>query len=139
MNQQNPVGQASLTQLTAAEAHAVPFEKLPALIRLVGDERARLEKDWSDAYGNFKEQRRSLAVHYLQHERLPFSAADWKAECDPQVIEASEYSLAMKQQLRAHETLERQLIQEFEMRLALLRRPPPECREPAERPFINPS
>jgi len=139
MNEKTPVGPVSLTQLTAEEAHTIQFEELPALIRRIGDERARLEKDWSDAYGNFKEQRRSLAVHYLQHERLPFSAADWKAECDPQVIEASEYSLAMKQQVRAHETLERQLIQEFEMRLALLRHRPSHCSEPAERPFINPS
>ena len=137
MNQKTAVEPVSLTQLTAEEAHAIPLEELPALIRRIGDERARLEKDWSDAYGNFKEQRRSLAVYYLQHERLPFSAADWKAECDPQVIEASEYSLAMKQQLRAHETLERQLIQEFEMRLALLRHRPAHCSEPADCPLIS--
>ena len=62
-----------------------------------------------------------LANFFHREEGLGITAAEIKADIDPNVIDASEYSRRLKERIVAFEVAERQLLQEFQVKLALAR------------------
>jgi len=103
------------------EAHAVPLADLPKWIRITADQKAAISYEWSVAFGNYKERRGSLALYFHREEHLQITAAEMKADIDPHVIEIGDYSWRMKERIVAFENAERQLLQEFQVKLALAR------------------
>lgn len=103
------------------EAHAIPLVDLPKWIRITADHKGAISYEWSSAYYNYKEFRNSLANFFHREEGLGITAAEIKADIDPNVIDASEYSRRLKERIVAFEVAERQLLQEFQVKLALAR------------------
>jgi hypothetical protein len=103
------------------EAHALPLSDLPKLTRITAEQKAAISYEWSVAYYHFKVRRNSLVNYYHREEGLGITAAEIKADIDPSVIEAGEYSRRLKERIAAFEIVERQLSQEFEVKLALAR------------------
>lgn len=110
-----------VTPIGAQAAAALPLAELPAAIRRMADEKHQLAREWANAFGNYKERRRSLALYFHRDQNLGITAAEMQAEIDPNVIEAGEYSRSLRDQLQAFETAERHLQQELDVKLALAR------------------
>jgi hypothetical protein len=102
-------------------AHSVPLADLPKWIRITADQKAAISYEWSIAFGNYKERRGSLALYFHREKHLQITAAEMKADIDPHVIEIGDYSWRMKERIVAFENAERQLLQEFQVKLVLAR------------------
>ena len=105
--------------ISVEAAHALPLEDLPMWIRNTAAQKAAITSEWNAAFGNFRERRRSLALYFHGEEKLGITAAEMKADIDPHVIEAGEYSRRLKERIAAFENAERQLQQELAVKLAL--------------------
>jgi hypothetical protein len=105
--------------ISVEAAHSIPLEDLPMWIRITAEQKAAVANEWNAAFGNFRERRRSLALYFHGEEKLGITAAEMKADIDPHVIEAGEYSRRLKERIGAFENAERQLQQELAVKLAL--------------------
>jgi len=83
----------------------------------MADERARLSREWATAFGHFNERRRALTLYFHRDEGLGITAAEMQAEIDPHVIDAGEQSRRLKERIIAFENAQRQLEQEFQVKL----------------------
>jgi hypothetical protein len=119
--------------ISAEAAHALPLEDLPMWIRNTAAQKAAITSEWNAAFGNFRERRRSLALYFHGEEKLGITAAEMKADIDPHVIEAGEYSRRLKERIAAFENAERQLQQELAVKLALAH-----AGEAAQLPHLDP-
>jgi len=103
------------------EAHAVSLVDLPKWIRITADQKAAISYEWSVAYYHYKERRGALVCYFHSEEGLGITAAEIKADIDQNVIEAGDYSRRLKERVAAFEIAERQLLQEYNAKLALAR------------------
>ena len=101
------------------EADAIPLADLPKWIRMTAERKNAISYEWSVAYTDFKQRRGALIHHFHRDEGLGITAAENKADIDPMVIEAGEYSRRLKERIAEFEIAERQLLQEFSVKLAL--------------------
>lgn len=109
-----------LEPISADDAHALSIRELPLAIRITADRKAAITREWSIAFGNYSERLRAMTLYYHRDHHLMITAAEMKAAIDPAVIEASECSLRLKEQIVAFENSERQLEAELKVKLAQL-------------------
>ena len=110
--------------INADAAHAISLIDLPIAIRRAAHQTASARAEWEMAYGHYRERQRALILYYHRDQGLGISAAEMKAEIDPSVIDASQYSLGLKQRVAAFEAAERHLLQEFQAKLILAQAEP---------------
>jgi len=112
---------AHIEPIGVEEAHAIPLADLPKWIRITADQKAAISYEWSVAYYHYKERRGALVHYFHREEGLGITAAEIKADLDPNVIEAGDYSRRLKERVAAIEIAERQLLQEYNVKLAVAR------------------
>lgn len=105
--------------IDATKAQAIPLSDLPVAIRRAAHLTACARAEWEMAYGHYRERQRALILYYHRDQGLGITAAEMKADIDPAVVDAAQYSLELKQRVAGFEAAERQLLQEFQLKLAL--------------------
>ena len=109
----------NLTDFIPEAVSKLALVELPTRIRQVEEAQAILEREWSQAWGNFKCRRDERVLHLHEQKGMGFHAAQMKTELEPEMAELSAVSLDLKKRRDQLDRILRHLTSELQVRLAL--------------------